>query len=50
MTLPIWVIVAALRHSVESAIVVRPELFDDPRFADELVSLGTRYLLRRTAW
>ncbi|MEQ9077087.1 MAG: TetR/AcrR family transcriptional regulator [Sandaracinaceae bacterium] len=45
-----WVIVAALRHCVESAIVVRPELFGDPRFADELVSLGTRYLLRRAAW
>lgn len=41
---------AALRHCLESAVVLRPELLDDPRFIEELVSLGARYLLRRAAW
>lgn len=41
---------AALRHCLESAIVMRPELLDDARFVDELVLLGTRYLLDHHAW
>ncbi|HJL20515.1 MAG TPA: TetR/AcrR family transcriptional regulator [Sandaracinaceae bacterium LLY-WYZ-13_1] len=41
---------AGLGHCLESAIVVRPELLDHPAFADELVTLGARYLLTRDAW
>ncbi|HJL49438.1 MAG TPA: hypothetical protein RMG45_26505, partial [Polyangiaceae bacterium LLY-WYZ-15_(1-7)] len=44
------VAVAALRHGLESAIVTRPELLEDPRFGEELRALLARYLLQREAW
>ncbi|MCB9592196.1 MAG: TetR/AcrR family transcriptional regulator [Sandaracinaceae bacterium] len=38
------VLEGALSHCVESAVVHRPELLDDPRFVEELVQLAVRYL------
>jgi AcrR family transcriptional regulator len=41
---------AAFGHCIESALVLRPGLLDEPAFVDEVVRLGTRYLLAPEAW